>query len=217
MKRNIIENQHYNHQDYTTDILASGDYEECSFSNCEFSNADLSNYNFSECTFNDCNLSMINLSKTSLKTVSFKNCKLLGIHFDTCNEFLLSVSFHHCTLNFSSFYKLNLRKTKFIHCSLQEVDFTEANLTQAIFDSCDLSGAIFDNTLLESADLRTAQNYSIDPESNYLRKARFSSDGLAGLLHKYDLNIEWILSKMNSNFLSLNSAFLKYIKLSIAK
>ena len=189
MKRNIIENKIFHQLDYGNTPLEFGEYEECKFSNCDFSNSDLSNFNFSECSFDDCNLSMVNLSKTSLKTVAFKNCKLLGIHFDACNEFLLSVSFHHCTLNFSSFYKLNLRKTKFIHCSLQEVDFTEANLTQAIFDSCDLSGTIFDNTLLESADLRTSQNYSIDPESNYLSKARFSSDGLAGLLHKYVLSI----------------------------
>ncbi len=190
MKRNIIENQHFNHQDYTTDILASGDYEECSFSNCDFSNTDLSNYNFSECTFNDCNLSMVNVFKTGLKTVAFKNCKMMGIHFDVCNEFLLSISFHSCILNFSSFYKLNLKKTKFIHCTLQEVDFAEANLTSSIFDSSDLSGTVFDNTLLEYADFRNAQNYSIDPESNYIKHARFSREGLAGLLDKYELSIE---------------------------
>ena len=68
--------------------------------------------------------------------------------------------------------------------------FAEADLTEAVFKDCDLSGAIFDYTVLEKADLRTAQHYSIDPENNRLKKARFSIFGIAGLLDKYDIDIE---------------------------
>jgi hypothetical protein len=50
--------------------------------------------------------------------------------------------------------------------------------------------AVFDNTILEDADLRTAENYSIDPENNYIRKAKVASEALPGLLEKYDLEIE---------------------------
>jgi hypothetical protein len=43
--------------------------------------------------------------------------------------------------------------------------------------------------VLEKADLRTSFNYLIDPEVNKMRKAKFSIDGLPGLLGKYELEI----------------------------
>ena len=71
------------------------------------------------------------------------------------------------------------------------MDFTEANITGLTLENCDLSGAIFDHTTLEKADLRTAFNYSIDPENNRIKMAKFSLQGIAGLLHKYNIDIEW--------------------------
>lgn len=115
---------------------------------------------------------------------------MLGLAFDTCNEFGLSFSFESCQLNHSTFYKRNLKKIRFAGSRLEEVDFTECNLSEAIFDSCDLHNAQFDRTNLEKADFRTAFNFIIDPENNRLKKARFSNSGLSGLLHKYDLRIE---------------------------
>jgi hypothetical protein len=38
--------------------------------------------------------------------------------------------------------------------------------------------------------LRTSYNYSINPEVNRIKKAKFSTTGIAGLLHKYDIEIE---------------------------
>jgi uncharacterized protein YjbI with pentapeptide repeats len=73
---------------------------------------------------------------------------------------------------------------------LQQVDFTEADLSGADFADCDLLQATFDNTILEKADLRTAVNFSIDPERNKLKKAKFTTAGLAGLLDKYNLLID---------------------------
>lgn len=72
---------------------------------------------------------------------------------------------------------------------MQEVDFSNADLTSAKFDQCDLQRAFFQNTILESADLRTAFNFSIDPENNRVKKAKFSTHGLPGLLDKYKLEI----------------------------
>jgi len=72
---------------------------------------------------------------------------------------------------------------------MHEVDFTESDLADALFENCDLFRASFDRTILEKADLRTAINYSIDPDNNRIRKAKFSKSGLAGLLHKYDIQI----------------------------
>lgn len=115
---------------------------------------------------------------------------MLGLRFDECQTLLLAFAFENCQLDFSSFYKLKLKGTAFKNCKLQEVEFREADLTQARFDNCDLTRATFENTILQGADLRTATNFSIDPEINKLKKARFSINGLPGLLARHDLLIE---------------------------
>jgi len=84
-----------------------------------------------------------------------------------------------------------MKKTNFIDCSLKEVDFAETDLTMAAFTNCDLSGASFMRTILEKADFRTAKNYALDPEINKIKKAKFSYLELAGLLAKYDIDIEF--------------------------
>jgi uncharacterized protein YjbI with pentapeptide repeats len=130
------------------------------------------------------------LQNTSFKDAKFKNCKQLGLRFDQCNKLLFSVSFELCVLNFASFYRLKLKNTIFKECKLEEVEFIEADLTKASFHNCDLNRATFENTVLEGADLRTAYNFSVDPEINRMSKARFSVVGVAGLLDKYKIVIE---------------------------
>ena len=112
------------------------------------------------------------------------------MHFENCDQFLFEVDFVNCILNLSSFYKLKLKKTRFKDSNLSEVDFTETDLASSLFDNCDLAGARFERTILEKADLRTSRNYSIDPELNKIKKAKFSAHGITGLLDKYDIEIE---------------------------
>ena len=81
-------------------------------------------------------------------------------------------------------------KTNFKDCQLREIDFSEADLSNSSFIDCDLSQAIFQNTNLEKADFRSALYYSIDPENNRLKGAKFSAAGIAGLLDKYQIKIE---------------------------
>lgn len=190
MERSFVPDATFEKQDFASTPLKTADYECCNFINCNFEKADISGINFAECVFTGCNLSLANITKVSFKDVTFKNCKMLGLRFDSCNDILFTVSFDTCTLNFSSFYKLKLKSTQFINSNLQEVDFSGANLSMAKFDSCDLQGAIFENTNLEKTDFRTANNFSIDPEVNQVKKAKFSLQGLTGLLNKYDLDID---------------------------
>jgi fluoroquinolone resistance protein len=190
MNKNIIESGIFTKSDYTKTGLPADEYEKSTFVNCVFSNADVSNIVFSECEFRGCDLSMARVIKTALKDVTFRECKLVGIQFAQCNPFLLSVDFENCILNLSSFYKLSLKKTQFRKCSLQEVDFTECDLQSSLFDDCDLSRAKFERSVLEKKDFRTSYNYSIDPEKNRLKKARFSAAGIVGLLDKYDITVE---------------------------
>lgn len=176
--------------DFRTQTLPTGDYENCVFKDCDFSTIDLSETEFESCEFIGCNLSLAKISKTAFREIRFKDCKMLGARFDTCNPFGLSFSFDKCNLTHSIFYKLKIKKTIFRNCLLQEVDFAESDLTNVIFDDCDLISAVFENTILEKTDFRSSFHYSIDPEKNKIRKARFSWPGLRGLLDKYDLEIE---------------------------
>lgn len=190
MSAKFIENKVFQQNDITVSPLEKGEYEHCTFNHCDLSNLNLSEFKFINCTFTGCNFTLTVLNKTSFTETTFKECKLLGARFDLCNPFTLSFRFENCQMNLSSFFRVKMKNTKFIHCSLQEVDFTECDLTGALFDQCDLGRAIFDGTTLEKADLRSAYNYSIDPANNKIKKAKFSLQGVAGLLDKFDIEIE---------------------------
>ena len=170
--------------------LTQGEYDHCIFHLCDFSNADLSGLRFSDCSFTGCNMTLVKLIKTSFQDVKFSDCKILGVRFDQCHEFALSFSFDNCILNHSSFFKLKQKKIRFKNSQLHEVDFTQCDASHAVFDNCDLLRAHFENTILEKADFRTAYNYSIDPEINRIKKAKFSLSEVAGLLNKYDIEID---------------------------
>ncbi|MDO6431511.1 pentapeptide repeat-containing protein [Flavitalea sp. BT771] len=180
----------FDKKDFTCEPLQKGTYENCIFRHCNFSSSDLSSVRFIDCAFNACNLSLARLDKTVFRDVQFKGCKMVGLHFEQCDPFGLSFGFEGGQLDQSSFYRNKLKKTIFKGIQLRETDFTECDLTNAVFDHCDLAGATFENTILEKADLRTSFNYSIDPERNKVKKAKFSLQGLPGLLNKYDIEIQ---------------------------
>lgn len=180
----------FDKRDFTGEPLPKGEYESCVFKHCNFSGSALSSIRFIDCMFIGSNLSLVRLDKTVLRDAQFKECKMVGLHFEQCDPFGLSFSFEGGLLDQSSFYRAKLKKTVFKGIQLREVDLTECDLTSAVFDNCDLTGAAFENTILEKADLRTSFNYSIDPERNRVKKAKFSLQGLPGLLNKYDIEID---------------------------
>jgi fluoroquinolone resistance protein len=190
MAGNYFEDQQFESIDYILKPLASGVYEGCSFINCNFADTDLSKTQFIDCNFRNCNLSMVKVIDTSFNGVGFEGCKMLGINFETCNRSLFKPVFANCVLNYSSFFQCNLKKSRFPKCVFQETDFTEADLTETVFADCDLLNAKFDRTILDKADLRSAINYSINPEINKIKKAKFSFPAVTGLLDKYDIIIE---------------------------
>jgi len=187
----FIEGKTFNNNVFTKDPLTKGEYEKCTFVNCDFSGSSLSNVLFTECEFIGCNLSLAILAKTGFRDVKFKDSKMLGLRFEDCNDFGLSFMVENCNLSHCSFFRTKLKKTVFKNSRLNESDFTESNLTGTIMDNCDLIKATFANTVLEKADFRTSFNYSIDPEINRIKKARFSLSGITGLLEKYDIEIDY--------------------------
>lgn len=106
--------------------------------------------------------------------------------------------FTHCNLNAADLSEVTFRNCTFDGCDLslaklnetgfQEVRFANSKLLGLQF--CDLTRTTFDHTILEQADFRTAYNFSINPATNRIRKARFSLAGVAGLLDVYGVEIE---------------------------
>jgi uncharacterized protein YjbI with pentapeptide repeats len=135
-------------------------------------------------------MSLVKLNKTLFRDVQFKDCKMLGLQFYDASITLFSAGFDNCILNHSSFFKMNLKKVHIRNSVLIEADFTETDLTGAVIKNCDLLNAKFENTILEKADLCTSFNYSINPELNRIKKAKFSMPAVVGLLDKYDIEIE---------------------------
>jgi fluoroquinolone resistance protein len=190
MNESIIENAVFERINFSETPLEAEAYENCRFLACDFTAADLKGLSFESCLFSGCNLSQAKNADLSLKHADFKSCKLLGWNFQDCKPLLFSVSFDGCILDFSRFIKMKLANTVFKDCSMKEVDFIEADLTGASFPNCDLMRAVFNRTHLERADFRTAFHFSIDPEKNKLKKARFSLHTVTGLLGKYGIVIE---------------------------
>jgi fluoroquinolone resistance protein len=187
----IHEDKTFDNIDYSERKLLKREFVNCIFNSCNFQKSDLGNNDFIDCQFNSCNFSLAVLDNTGLKNIIFFDCKLIGIEIGKCSNFQFSVSFQNCQLNYSSFFQKKMKKTNFTGCSLKEVDFNETDLSAAVFKDCDLLGASFVRTILEKTDFRTAINYSIDPEVNKIKKAKFSYLGIAGLLTKYDIDIEF--------------------------
>ena len=177
-------------QDFTTQKLPKGDYENCTFEDCQFQEGFLDNQLFVESQFVNCNMTNTNITNTQFNSVVFTDCKLIGVRFETCNPQLFAMRFERSNLSLASFYEMDIGKTLFQDCRLHQVDFAQADLTGCKFPGCDFENAIFESTILHGADLSEAHNFNIDPTQNNIKKARFSQKGLIGLLKKYDIVVE---------------------------
>ena len=183
--------QSFNQTDFTEQDLSGSEFDTCQFHDCNFARVNLTDVKFIECVFENCDLSLATLNNTALRDYRFTNCKLLGLRFDECNAFGFEIAFDGGILDVASFFKLSLKKMHFKNLRLHGTDFTESDLTEAVFENCDLQDAIFDQTNLEKADFRTSVNYSIHPETNRIRDAKFSASGISGLLERYDIEIDF--------------------------
>ena len=144
---------------------------------------------FEDCCFQDCNLSMTEIEGVGFRNTIFTGSKMLGVDFTRCNDLMFSFRFDNCIMDYCTFFGTKLKKTHFIKCSLKDVDFSETDLSSALFTNSDLTRARFSNPILEKADFRSATNFTIDPESNKVIKAKFSALQLEGLPTKYQLDI----------------------------
>lgn len=110
MEQTFTEHKTFEGTDFKKEPLQKGEYENCKFNNCDLSNSDFTDIKIIECDFISCNLSLIKLNKTSFRDARFNGCKMLGLHFENCNEFGLSFIFENCSLDHSSFYRTKIKK-----------------------------------------------------------------------------------------------------------
>lgn len=82
-----------------------------------------------------------------------------------------------------------MKNVSFQGSRLKENYFTNTLLNGADFSHVDLSGTIFHNCDLSKADFSTASKYEIDPQSNKIKKAKFSLPEVIGLLSSFEINL----------------------------
>ncbi|MEI8125904.1 MAG: pentapeptide repeat-containing protein, partial [Parachlamydiaceae bacterium] len=164
-------------------------YSYCTFDSCDFSEALLHEAKFCFCTFVNCNLSLLKLDGCRFQEVQFTECKIVGTEFFKCEKQFFSVTFKNCSLQYCNFSDLDMSKTAFTGSKLRENYFTNTLLKSACFDDVDLSGTLFHNCDFTQADFSRANHYSIDPQANKIKKAKFSFPEVVGLLNGFEITI----------------------------
>jgi len=190
MSDTFHENKNFSDISYYGKSITNREFLNCNFSNCDLSSSDFSSSEFSSCVFTNCNLSLLVLEDVALNDVKFIDCKMTGIDFSVCNKYIFTVEFVNSYLDLSSFYGMKVIQTKFTECSLKEVDFEEADFRESMFINCDFMRSNFMHTILEKCDFRTSYDFSIDPATNRIRKAKFSKSEIMGLLDSYQIIVE---------------------------
>ena len=171
-------------------------FENCQFKQCKFIDVIFSNIKFTECDFEFCDLALAKFPNCKFSEVSFKNSKIIGVNWTELSWPLVKLTsplyFYSSNLSHSSFYGLELSNLIVEECKAHDIDFREANLSHASFVESDLLNSLFLHTNLYSADFTNAINYTIDPNENRIKQARFSFPEVIALLNHFDIKInDW--------------------------
>lgn len=189
MGREILseEEKVFKSENFTRISLENQIFNSCIFTSCDFSESILRSAKFSSCVFKNCNLSLPKLDNSRFQDVQFVDCKIVGAEFFKCEKAFFSVSFKKCLLSYCNFSDLNMKNIHFEGSKIQESHFTNTALNGADFADTDLSGTVFHNCDLSKADFSKAFRYCIDPQTNKIKKAKFSLPEAVGLLRGFDI------------------------------
>lgn len=182
--------ENYKRIDFTSENFRNARYESCSFENCSFTQVNFIELTFEECDFINCDFTGAFLNETPLRDVTFTGCKMIGLNFENVSPFRLKIQFEDTMLDYASFHKLKLAGLKMVNCSLKGCDFSATQLKKSVFTNSILTDAQFNNTNLLDADFRSSKNYSINPSLNQVKGARFTVDGLMGLLEDFKIRVD---------------------------
>jgi fluoroquinolone resistance protein len=145
-------------------VLSDRSFESCSFTDCNFSAAQFKNCKFIDCVFKNCDLSNIQVKGSTFRSVNFHGAKIVGVVWPQLSA-AIHLEFHACNLDYTNLSEANLQKS-------------------------DFAGARFNKSNLEKTDFRGALNYSIRPDSNRLKKAKFSLPEATLLLYGLDIVLQ---------------------------
>ena len=165
------------------------EFEDCEFLNCSFLETEFNRCLFLDCKFENCNISTINLKNSNVTDITFSNCKAIGIDWSKAGK-IQGLSFNDSQINYSNFSFQKLPRTCIKNCEAKELDFSEADLTESIFTGSDLEKTLFHKSNLSGCDFRQAKNYYINPQTNTLKKAKFSQPEVLSLLSGLNITIE---------------------------
>ncbi len=182
-----MSDQTFKSKDFSTCNWNKKSFLDCQFESCNFTESRWESTNFQNCVFLNCNISLIKIEACRLQEVEFTDCKLLGIDFFKCNTTFFHVVFQRNIMQYCNFSGLNMRKNIFKDCKLKECHFSNTLLVEANFSGTELPGSIFHNCDLSKADFTTAYEYDIDPQTNRLKKAKFSLPEAVALLRGLDI------------------------------
>lgn len=185
-----VDNLKFENIDFNAQPLDKKEYEQCSFVGSLFYGVNIGERVFVDCEFVRCDFSMCAFESSALRGCRFVDCKMVGSNFMNAAKVGFSVEFVNSKLDMSIFVGQSMLRTKFNHCSVVDCDFSEVNLSLSLFEGCDLSGATFSSTNLERVDFRSSYGYSISPNSNRVRGAKFSRFDAIGLLDEFGVVVE---------------------------
>ena len=82
-----------------------------------------------------------------LKGLKFEDCSITGTDFTGVNNFILSVSFSGCRLDYAifesnRFRECSIREASFIKCDLSSAKFQETELNETLFEGCNIERRI---------------------------------------------------------------------------
>jgi fluoroquinolone resistance protein len=191
----LSEKREFENQAFKKQVCIGGDlkhktFVHSTFDHCDFSQADFTSSKWVDCKLSYCNLSLVKLDGCRLQNVRFEHCKFIGVNFGKCEPMFLSLTLVHCLIDTSNFSDLDLKGTVFHHCTIRDTHFTNTKLIGSDFSGSDLKGSIFHNADLSKANFVEAINYSINPLTNKLTKAKFSKPEVLALLDHLDIVIE---------------------------
>jgi fluoroquinolone resistance protein len=168
----------------------------CEFIKCDFHESILKNCVFRDCNFKQCDLNLIQVDGSTFQDVYFIKCKMIGINWSRASwgktsfhQLIKKINFIECIINYNTFMNIHLPKIQMEKCIAKEVNFNETDLSKSSLRYTDFEGAMFAHTNLTETDMSKAENYSIDPLQNTLKKTRFSLPEALNLLYSLDIEI----------------------------
>ncbi|HIW97615.1 MAG TPA: pentapeptide repeat-containing protein [Candidatus Tidjanibacter gallistercoris] len=191
MEKTLVHNKTFRKETDTAFLREGTVCDGCTFDRCTVAGRHLNGIVLLDCRFDGCDFSLSSLAGTVTDGVAFSGCKMTGVAFGersgTCR---LSASFAECILDNALFQYLEAPRSMFRHCRMRGTVFDRCMMKETLFEMCDMHEASFSDCDLTGTDFLTSDGFTLDPETNRLRGARFAVASLPGLLAKYRIKTE---------------------------